>query len=120
MAIPPDNTSIKNLFPDVVVDNITLADFWRSWQISQEFKDKIKVFDTVAIEEKERWDTLAEKYYGSRSMWWVIPMFNDVDDPFKIYYDKTIPQSINFLKMIKQEDVSLLLGEIRKKRLALG
>jgi hypothetical protein len=118
MSIPTQRNSLKNLFPDIVIDNITLSDFWRSWQITKEFKDRVKVFSLVKIKETDRWDTLAEYYYGDRRLWWIIALFNDMDDPFKIYHDKTIPSAVNYIKIIKIEDITLLISEIRKHRLS--
>ncbi len=117
MALPNEKENFRNLFPDIVVDNITMADFWRAWQISQEFKDKVKIFDTFVITDQDRWDTIAEQVYNDRRLWWLLILFNEIEDPFSIYFEENIPEAVKTIKIVKPSDVGILLAEIRNARL---
>jgi hypothetical protein len=119
MPLPTNKNSVKNLYPDVVVDDITIVDFWRSWQISKDFKNSIKNFDTLKLSENDRWDTLAEALYGDRKLWWILVLFNEIEDPFRIYYDKTISSRVEYIRAIKIEDVGEIINTIRQKRISL-
>jgi hypothetical protein len=117
MPLPSDRNSYRNLFPDMKVDGIQMADFWRAWQIAVDFKDKVKEFDTYILRDGDRWDTIAQAFYGERKLWWILVLFNDIENPFEIYFDKTIKNVRKTVKLIKVNDVSKLTNEIRRKRL---
>lgn len=117
MALPNEKETFKNLFPDITVDDIPMVDLWRAWQISQEFRGKVKIFDTYLVQEGDRWETIAQEVYNDRRLWWILVMFNDIEDPFSIYFEKNMPQGIKSLKIIQFEDVGVILNEIRNKRL---
>jgi len=116
MTLPVNKKTFKNLFPPITIDGIKLQDLWRAWVLTEEFKDKIKIFGTYYLYENARWDTVAEEVYGDRELWWVVMLFNAIEDPFTIYYDKSIPDSIKTLKMPREEDIGIILDEIRRIR----
>lgn len=117
MALPVEKESFRNLFPDIVVEDVKMSDFWNAWQLSQEFKDKIKIFDTFLVTDQDRWDTIAEDVYGDRKLWWVIAMFNNIEDPFSVYFEDNISEKLKSIKIPKQADISIILNEIRNRRL---
>jgi hypothetical protein len=117
MALPSNRNSFKNLFPDIVVDDMPMQDLWRAWQISQEYKDKVKILDTYFLEENDRWDTIAEDVYGDRALWWILPFFNELEDPFSIYFQKDSTVGLKTIKIIRPADVGILLKVIRDNRL---
>lgn len=117
MALPNKKESFKNLFPDIVVDDVKIVDFWRAWQITEEFRLKVKIYGTYFITNGDRWDTVAESIYNDRSLWWLLVMFNDIEDPFSIYFEDSIPESIRSIKVIREEDVGIILNAIRNERL---
>jgi len=117
MALPNEKENFRNLFPDIVVDDIGMADFWRAWQLSDEFKSKVKIFDTYFVTDGDRWDTLAEEVYGDRRLWWVLALFNEIEDPFAIYFEDNIPTTVRTVKVIKESDVIIILNAIRTERL---
>jgi len=119
MPLPKSKESFRNLFPDIVVDDIKMADLWRAWQLSDEFKKKVKVYDTFFVEENDRWDTIAEDVYDDRRLWWVLVLFNEIEDPFSIYFEKNIPNAIKKIKIITAGDVAIILKAIRDKRIKL-
>ena len=106
-----------NLFPIISIDGINIVDFWRAWQIADDFKNNSNNFDYLLVQENDRWDTLAEQVYGDRQLWWVLAIFNDIEDPFSIYFEKGVPQSINKIKYLNANTAGILLNKIREKRL---
>lgn len=119
MALPSNRNSLKNLYPTVTLDDISMADIWRSWKISHEFKDKVTSYDVYRFSEGDRWDELSEIVYGDRRLWWVLVMFNEIEDPFEIYFDKSIKSVTKTIKILKTEDLPLLLATIRDRRIKL-
>jgi hypothetical protein len=117
MALPSDINSIKNLFTNTVVDNKEIIDLWTSWEISDEIREKVKGFGTVSIENGDSWHSISEIVYGTRDLWWVLILFNDVEDPFTIFFDSSIPESTNTIQIIKPEYISIILNDIRQKRI---
>ena len=117
MTLPVNKKTYKNLFPSLSIDGINVLDIWRAWTLTEDFKSKIKIFGTYFLSEGDRWDTISEEVYGSREYWWILVMFNDVEDPFSIYFDKTITGSLKYINMPKESDIGYILNEIRRKRL---
>jgi hypothetical protein len=117
MPLPTNKESFRNLFPDITVGDVQMADLWRAWTITEELKNKIKVFDEYFIEENDRWDLIAEEVYGDRRLWWILVMFNNIEDPFSLYFEKGVTSSIKKIKIIKESDVAIILKAVRDKRL---
>lgn len=115
--IPNNKATMMNLFPIISIDGIKIVDFWRAWQIAEDFKKNINNFEYLLIEENDRWDTIAEQVYGDRQLWWTIAIFNDIEDPFSIYFEKGVPESITQIKYLEKGSVGILLNKIREKRL---
>jgi hypothetical protein len=118
MTLPSNRNSFRNLFPETKIDGIVMADLWRSWQVSQDFREKVKEFDTYVLQEGDRWDTLAQFFYGDRQLWWILVIFNEIENPFEIYFDKTIKNVMTTIKLIRPNDINILINEVRRKRLA--
>lgn len=43
-------------------------------------------FDIYVIQNGERPETIAYKYYGNQSLWWLVILVNDIKDPFFDWY----------------------------------
>jgi hypothetical protein len=119
MTLPTNKNTFQNLFPTIKIDGIKIQDLWRAWSITTELKDKIKVFGTYLLGDGDRWDTIAEEVLGTRELWWVLLLFNNIEDPFSIYFDKTIPNVLKTIKIPREQDIGLILNEIRRIRLKL-
>ena len=118
MGLPANVLSIGNLYPEVKLGDLTLPDLWEFKNISSEYASKKQLFITYQVHEGERWYQLADRLYNDRELWWVIALFNDVDDPFKIYYDNRISSSITTVKVLDSNFLPELLNKIRKQRVA--
>lgn len=110
----PSTNSIGILFPETTIDDQTIIDIWNAYILSPEIKDKIFTFDYYEVKENDRWDIISEKLYGNRSLWWLLALTNDIDDPFELFYSKNIPQRIRRLKILKMNDATKILNDIRK------
>lgn len=117
MPLPSSKKSILNLFPELKDGDTSFADFWRSWVISKKFVDDSRIFNEYLLSEGQRWDQIAQEVYGDRQLWWVIALFNEVEDPFDIYFQKDLSIARLTLSIPNEQNVSILLNEIRERRL---
>jgi hypothetical protein len=82
--IPP--TSFMNLFKEIVYDKIQspkpMLDIWDAIQIGGFNKNQLRYFQMHKVSVGETWVSLSKYYYNDERLWWVIPLFNDVFDPF--------------------------------------
>jgi hypothetical protein len=119
MSIPDSNTSLLNLFPTIKIDGQYFLDFWNSYKITDEFKLLAQEVDYYQIGHGERWDLIAQYIYGDRDLWWVIVLFNDIEDPFSLYFDLDVRKSIKKIKVLKQKNLYFLLNTVRERILKL-
>ena len=116
MALPPDINSMNNLFMNTKIDETQILDLWSSWQLTTKIKDQIKGEAEVLIEEGDSWHTISELVYGSRKFWWVLALYNEVDDPFSIFFDSKVDSSTHKIKIIKPEYLDIIIRDIRRQR----
>jgi hypothetical protein len=119
MSLPETKLNISNLFPVTKIDFVEIADFWNSYKITNEFKSQTDNFDTYILSNHERWDLIAQQFYNDRELWWIIPLFNDIEDPFALYFDKDIPTSIQRLRILKSTRLSFVLNDVRERLVKL-
>ena len=117
MALPQSIRDMNNLFLDVKINGENMQDLWTSWQLTTEFKESIRDFSVYLVEEGDNWHNISERIYGTRDFWWVLALFNEVEDPFTIFLDNNIPIATNKIKTISREDVGFLLSAIRNERI---
>jgi hypothetical protein len=110
----PSPNSIGILFPEITIDDKTIIDVWSAYRISPEFKEQNFTFDYYTVKENDRWDIISERLYGKREYWWIIAMFNDIDDPFTIYFDRNVIVRTDRIRILDSSQISLLLNSIRK------
>ena len=67
---------------DITNENRTvkLTNILRRFKVDSSLKDRALVFYDYQIQNGDRPDTIAEKYYGSSSYSWLVLHFNDVED----------------------------------------
>lgn len=73
----------------------TVANIFEQYDLIQNFKDKASSFVTYKIKDKELIEDVAIKYYGSEDFWWVVALFNDINNPL-VDWPKSEDQ-INYL-----------------------
>jgi hypothetical protein len=117
VAIPNNKESIMNLYSEIKVGDLFMLDIWDSYKVSSEFLNNEEFYLDHDVSQYDRWDLLAEKYYGNRSLMWVLMLVNNIEDPFSIYFDYAVPSSLKKIKIIKNNALQTLLQRIRNKRL---
>tara|TARA_R110000764_G_scaffold220078_1_gene308268 strand:- start:1123 stop:1740 length:618 start_codon:yes stop_codon:yes gene_type:complete len=67
---------------DITNENRTvkLTNILRRFKVDSSLKDRALVFYEYQIQEGDRPDTIAEKYYGSANYSWLVMHFNDIND----------------------------------------
>ena len=93
MATEPSD--ISNLYPTIKLDGIKVLDIWNAYTITQEFKNNTIAESFYIVESGDTWSSIAQKLYGERRLWWVIALFNDIEDPFQLYHDFDIATKIS-------------------------
>ena len=61
---------------------VLLTNVMRRFKIRSSVKDNAGVYYDYDIQAGDRPDTIAEKYYGSSSLAWIVIHYNDIVDPF--------------------------------------
>ena len=67
----------------------------------------INYFIVHELDYDERWDNLAYQYYETARLWWMIPLTNNIENPFEQ------PEPETNVKILKKEYVYDILNEIR-------
>ena len=115
MGIPESKTSLKNLFPITKIGEVPIIDFWNAYQLVDDFRSQSNLFDTYKTTTGERWDLIAEQVYGDRELWWVIVLFNNIEDPFSLYYELDIDNSIKSIILLKEQYMDMILNAVRER-----
>lgn len=101
--------SIINLFPEIVdTNNMRILDIWNSFRI--EVIPEIYNSDAYTIYYPTISDNLpllAYSNYGDVSLWWVIPLVNDAEDPFDFLQDAIDNET--FIKILRQAYISNIM-----------
>lgn len=93
-------TSQLRLF-NILLDTDRETEFFnimKSLKINDDALTDISFFDTYETEGEREvwWDNISFEIYGTPNLWWIIPLFNDVVNPFE-----EIEEGQN-LKVLKQ------------------
>lgn len=77
------------------------------------YKENTIFYQKYIISEGDRWDLIANKFYGTTDLWWIIALFNDIKDPFQYL------QKGNELKIISPrylQDILLAIRKVKKEK----
>lgn len=86
-------------------DGTELLNIFRAYNIKN-LNDNYYLIHELDYE--DRWDNLSWKYYGTPFLWWVIPMVNDIENPFEI------PEAGTNIKILKNNYIYSVLNEIKE------
>jgi hypothetical protein len=104
-----DQNSFINLFPEIVDnDNLKILDIWNSFRV-QVVPDN---FNTDAYIEytpqaADNLYSLANTFYGTVKLWWLIPLVNDAEDPFDFL--KNVMDKSGTIKVLKSNYASSII-----------
>lgn len=114
-------SSFMNLFKNIIYDkeqtpNYSL-DIWDAYQISPFFKNELAFFLTHIVQRGDNWASLAIKYYGNDRYWWIIPLFNDLENPFTIYDRDLFRNETQELKILRPQYIDQLIMIARQQKI---
>lgn len=105
-----------NMFMETTVDDQDIIDFWTSWQITKEVRESIQGEGAAIVQDGDSWHSISKQIYGTREFWWVLALFNNVQDPFEIFFSSSINDTNYQIKYIKPEYVNFMVDAIRRNR----
>ena len=73
-----------NLYSNISYNNIDSLNIFSKYELVEAYKTNIRFYFEYDISPTDRWDTLANDFYGSVDLWWLIAVFNSVNEPFEL------------------------------------
>ena len=120
MKIPVSSSSISNLFPEIIYDNTQSGtrslDIWNSYRIvvlPPQYENEAVALYTV--KKPDTLPSIAYEFYKDPQLWWMIPLINDVEDPFD-FLDNVRDGSLGEngkIKLLKSEHIDSFLFRLR-------
>jgi len=117
MPIVDNINSMTNLFSDTKIDYVAILDLWTSWQLTNDIKDKLFGYTEVTVTDGDSWHSISDQVYGRRDYWWILCLYNEIEDPFSIFYGNSINEKASKLKIPEISTVNFIIGIIRAERL---
>ena len=104
------NMSFLNLFNilEDQEDREKLLNIFRTYSLNEKVKGNTSFFETYEVDNDDWWDNIAYRFYGTPTLWWLIPLVNDVVNPFE---EKLDPGQN--LKIIRELYIYQLTKELR-------
>jgi hypothetical protein len=77
-------TSLLRAFPVMEDEDRTqLLNVFRSYSVTKLSVENPYLFEYYQIEDIDFLDSIAFKFYGNSSLWWVVADFNEITNPFE-------------------------------------
>ena len=104
------NSSLLNLFP-VMYDEeekIFFLNIFRNYKMNTTMNQNfLNFYETLEVEDIDWFDNIAYDIYENQGLWWIVPLANNVLNPFE---EIEPGQQMN---IIKREHIYQLLKEIK-------
>lgn len=111
-------SSFMNLFKNIVYDKSQnpneMLDIWDAYVISPFYKDQLRYFQLHKISSGDSWVSLSKQYYNDERLWWIIPLFNDIEDPFIVMDEDLFTENVEQVKVLQSQYVNQLLLNARQ------
>jgi hypothetical protein len=94
---------------NVLVDHDRYTRFmniFRSYMFNSDTQEDVSYYDTYEVGQEEWWDNISVKFYGTPYLWWIIPAFNNIVNPFE-----GLEAGTN-LKILKDSYIYILLRDL--------
>jgi hypothetical protein len=94
---------------NVLVDHDRYTRFmniFRSYMFNSDTQEDVSYYDTYEVGQEEWWDNISVKFYGTPYLWWIIPTFNNIVNPFE-----GLEAGTN-LKILKDSYIYILLRDL--------
>lgn len=88
-------TSYLRLFNILKQGNTTFLNIFKTYGINQEEIKSDKIFDYYTVGPNDWWDNIATAYYQNPNLWWIIPLINNIVDPFEGVEEGTTIKILN-------------------------
>jgi len=95
MKINIRSNSFASLFKAITFDTEDSLNIFSRYKLIEAYKTDIKYYEEYTITSFDRWDILADKFYGNVNLWWIIAIFNSIIDPFASF---EVGKKINVIK----------------------
>jgi len=99
--------SIIRVLGKITLNNQEMTNIFHKLKIEQPGLQDADLYEEYIIEDKDRWDVISNKIYGTPYLYWLILTFNEIKDPFNSLI------SGNTLKLIKNELVPGILLKLQ-------
>ena len=71
------------ILPDkITYDGIEVTDIFKRFKFLDTFKDDVRFYQNYYVQDNEKPEDLAKRFYESVDWWWLILLFNEIQDPF--------------------------------------
>lgn len=103
-----DEQSFGRMF-NILVDHDRYTKFmniFRSYKFNEDTQINVAFFDAYEVGHEEWWDNISVKFYGTPYLWWVIPAFNNITNPFEAL------EPGDNLKILKEPYIFSLLRDL--------
>jgi hypothetical protein len=71
---------------NVLMDHDRITRFmnvFRAFKYNSDILKDVSFYSTYEVGDNEWWDNIAYKHYGTPYLWWVLPSFNNIVNPFE-------------------------------------
>lgn len=105
------NTSFLQMF-DILKDNknnIKMLNIWKSYRILHS-EDLLCYFELYVVKDNDWLENISYDHYGTVDYWWVIAMFNQVENPF----ETLVPGSKIYI--LRNEYLQIVLNDMKAIR----
>ena len=70
------------LFPDIEIDEVTYKNLFNKYQVNRRYVQDVTFYYEYTVQDGDRSDILAYQFFGNAKWWWLVLLFNDINDPF--------------------------------------
>jgi len=64
-------------------DDTYFLNIWKSYSISDKVVNNSSVFEIYIVEDNDWWENISYKLYGTKTFWWLLCLFNNIENPFE-------------------------------------
>jgi hypothetical protein len=77
------NTSFLNIFPLLSEDNEYFFNIWRVYSLNDSTLNKVLQYNAYEVDNSDWWENISYSHYENVNLWWIVPMVNNVNNPFE-------------------------------------
>ena len=96
---------------NILKDNEIKKEFlniFRTYVVHKDNFNKIMNYKTYEISNDDWWDNVGYDYYNTVLLWWLIPLINEIQNPFE-----DVEPGEN-LRTLKKEYIPIIMGDLER------